>query len=358
MRKQVTTLVFILLLGVVWAAPALAQDTIGIVTADRLNIRAVPSAAGSSPILAVLPQGSQLLIVGRNADTSFYEVITGSGQRGWAASRYIAVSAGAGRGQPVTSGERTQTVVVADGIVNVPSLNLRTAPDPLADVIAVLPGGLITSIIGRNSDASWYEVVTPEGLLGWVYGEYMIVRNGFAADAPVQNSDQIASLPAAEGLVFNAARVNIRANPDAQAAILGVVVAGETVTILQQSSGGFWYLVRTPSGLRGWIDSDFVRVGIGALGDEDTVSPAVSGGVGGGTEINGLVSQPLLSVRVGPGPRFDRIGAIGFQTRVTVVGRNSDTSWIQIVADDVAGWVYAPYVDQNVGLFTNAPVTG
>lgn len=355
--RPLSYFVVALLMGIYAVLPAFAQQTQGIVTADTLNIRNAPSAGGTSEVLGRVSKGTAVTIVGRNADTSFYEVVTPNGLRGWASSGYIYVATpGEGRFQPVTSGQNASTPIAARGIVNTNALNVRTAPDLRADIIVTLPGGSGVDIIGRNANSSWYEVRLNDGQIGWVAALYLVERGGQGENAVRQNSDQIAGLPPAIGVIRGAVRVNVRISPDPLAAVLRIAGGGERVTLLQRNNGSTWYLVRFEDGAQGWVYSDYVSFYLGAPENAETVSvPAAA--QPSTVFSNGLVNQPRLNVRSLPDPNAAIVDSIGYQTRVTVIGRNANTTWLQVDANGISGWVYAPFVTPNVGNFANAPVT-
>lgn len=70
------------------SAPVVATgETNGRVIAIGLNLRTAPSL--SAGIIAELPQGTRILITGRNATNTWLQVQTTSGQSGWVAARFV-----------------------------------------------------------------------------------------------------------------------------------------------------------------------------------------------------------------------------------------------------------------------------
>ncbi|MEO8397239.1 MAG: SH3 domain-containing protein, partial [Chloroflexota bacterium] len=53
-------------------------------------------------------------------------------------------------------------------VTNAPGIILRRDPSPSAEVIAMLPGGTVVTAQRRTDDSQWIEVVTDQGMAGWV----------------------------------------------------------------------------------------------------------------------------------------------------------------------------------------------
>ncbi len=53
-------------------------------------------------------------------------------------------------------------------VTNAPGIILRRDPSPSAGVIATLPGGTVVTAQRRTEDSQWIEVVTSQGIVGWV----------------------------------------------------------------------------------------------------------------------------------------------------------------------------------------------
>ncbi|MDA0364785.1 MAG: hypothetical protein O3B31_01455 [Chloroflexi bacterium] len=77
----------------------------------------------------------------------------------------------------------------AEGVTVEPALttNMRTAPDRLAELVAIIPGGRAAQVTGQSADGAWLLVVYPIGsrLEGWVPAANVIPRTGDPATVPV-----------------------------------------------------------------------------------------------------------------------------------------------------------------------------
>ncbi|MEP7284955.1 MAG: PA14 domain-containing protein [Chloroflexota bacterium] len=69
----------------------------------------------------------------------------------------------------------------------------------------------------------------------------------------------------------------------------------------------------------------------------------------------GSVNTHALNVRTGPGVNYDILTTIKRGDTFTVLGRNTDASWIRVNAPNVTGWINTYYVNINGSVFS-APV--
>lgn len=138
----------------------------GTITAYRLNIRANPTT--DAPILYKLDRGATFPIVGRNRDSSWWQ-ISANGQVGWAFAEFVAASnTGA---VPVTSdsGSPAQNVTrTGYTLAATSSVNLRSEPSRAGAVLGLLPFGATADITGTNSTRTWYQIITSDGTVAWV----------------------------------------------------------------------------------------------------------------------------------------------------------------------------------------------
>lgn len=135
-------------------------------------------------------------------------------------------------------------------------------------------------------------------------------------------------------------KINVRQEPTASSDSLGQLEAGQTVQITARDSAGNWYLVLYPpaaSGV-GWVAARYVSIAAGVeIPPQATPTPA------GPT---GRVIQ-RLNVRSGPGTSFNALGILEAETMVSLTGKNSTASWLQIeyaLGPGGRGWVTSQYI--------------
>ncbi len=124
---------------------------------------------------------------------------------------------------------------------------------------------------------------------------------------------------------------------------LGQLEAGGKVRITARDSLGAWYQIlfpESPQG-RGWVTAQYVSLAPGVVVPlEPTPTPA------GPT---GRVIQKL-NVRSGPGTTFDTLGVLEPGVTVSITGKNTTSSWFQIVfpAGPLGrGWVTSQYIQAD-----------
>ena len=159
-----------------------SQPGYAIVNTDNLNLR-----TGDGPRyekIGVLDGGTELIVLGRNADRSWWYVQVG-GLRGWVSSEFL-----------VMRGNLTDVPIVpVTGQFALPSLYVGYSgnavyelPLPGAAVACYIPGNLMYPITGRTSSTAWYEIeANCDGELKavWIPAELGIVRNEGDVAIPV-----------------------------------------------------------------------------------------------------------------------------------------------------------------------------
>ena len=149
--------------------------------------------------------------------------------------------------------------------------------------------------------------------------------------------------------------LNVRATPDPfGGAILTRISNGQTFPVVGRNANFSWLQLNV-NGIVGWVNANYVRA-------QNIAGVPVTDGSGGGIPqpppvgITATVTAYFLNVRATPNPFT---GAI--LTRISngqtfpVVGRNADTSWLQLNVNGLVGWVNSRYMfAPNAAL---APIT-
>jgi uncharacterized protein YgiM (DUF1202 family) len=149
-------------------------------------------------------------------------------------------------------------------------------------------------------------------------------------------------------------RVNVRSGPGTSYESLGQLDAGEKVQVTLQDSLGTWYQIIYPTASssatsspapssmgRAWVAAQFVTIAAGSqIPFEATPTPPGP---------SGKVTQ-RLNVRSGPGTSFDTLGLLQAGVMVSLIGKNSSSSWFQIdypAGPGGKGWVTSQYVQTD-----------
>ncbi len=159
-------------------------------------------------------------------------------------------------------------------------------------------------------------------------------------------------------------RLNIRSDPGTGYPILGVARYQEVVSLTGRNSAITWLQIRRANGQQGWAFASFIVASaahIAALPILDGTPPTPIPP----TPIPPPPSEPIgyvtayrLNVRSGPGSSDSIVALLNRNQVVSLVGRNTTSTWLQIrLPDNSQGWVSARYIWSGVPIYT-LPVTG
>lgn len=99
-------------------------------------------------------------------------------------------------------------------------LILRNAPSYSGGILSSYPSGTVVKITGQSG--SWYQVIAPDGLTGYMLGKYLKVSGG---SVPTYTTGYVTS---ANGL-----NVRLRSGPGTGYSILASYAPGTQLTILE-----------------------------------------------------------------------------------------------------------------------------
>jgi uncharacterized protein YraI len=142
------------------AAPT---GAIASVTAATLNVREAPSTR--SDVMTRIRRGETYAIVGRNADSSWWQVNV-NGTIGWVFGRFVNTANTAS--VPITDASFVaappSTGII--GTVNTTAI-VRGQPGNRFAFLALLRNGDTVEIVGRNANGTWLQVKF-DGVVGWI----------------------------------------------------------------------------------------------------------------------------------------------------------------------------------------------
>ncbi|MBE2224444.1 MAG: SH3 domain-containing protein [Anaerolineae bacterium] len=139
-----------------------------VVNTGALNVRSGPGVSYSS--VTVVYQGTQLTLIGRNADGSWVKVRTPNGTEGWVNADLIQANIPISN-LPVVDGSTTGTPtqpIAYNAVVTTGALNVRSGPSIDYPSVTVVSQGTEMNLIGRSATTGWVQVVLPGGQQGWV----------------------------------------------------------------------------------------------------------------------------------------------------------------------------------------------
>ncbi|HXF84279.1 MAG TPA: SH3 domain-containing protein [Anaerolineales bacterium] len=138
-------------------------------------------------------------------------------------------------------------------------------------------------------------------------------------------------------------QLNVRAEPSTASAVLGIIPANTKVEIIGRDPGGNWWQIVYPAGSegKGWVTAQYVSTaGIPEV-------PVVGSGASDPNVANIAVVLQQLNVRSGPGTNFNSLGTLNVNDVVTLTGKNSNGTWLQIEfpnGPDGKAWISAAFV--------------
>jgi uncharacterized protein YgiM (DUF1202 family) len=236
-------------------AMALAQTGNGIITnVGRLNVRTGPGTG--FPVVTILDAGANVMLIGRNPDTTWLQIQLAGGTIGWVNARYVTASI------PIGSLPVTTPGIVASASVHAHFLNVRSGPNVAYGVIATLSRGDGVGLLGRNFDASWAQVVLRDGRTGWVNSGWLIpsvpistlpITDG-AGGGPIPTP-----VPAGPSALVTTGYLNVRFGPAATFGIITRVQQGTTVLLLGRNASGSWAQIQIIGGAVGWVNANYIR---------------------------------------------------------------------------------------------------
>ena len=233
-----------------------------------MNVRTGPGLTYN--IVTTVPAGTQGYIYGIDPDDDWFHIeLEGFENRVWVYKDLTTVIGSLASVKLYTLQEIAQlTGGGADGSVplaiTVPiTMNVRTGPGLLYDVVGIVPQGTQGRIFGIDPDNDWFQIEL-EGLdtLVWVYQDLTTVIGSLAGVKWVTEAE-LALLPAAITQPF---LLNARAGPGLTYAILTTIPQGTWTKITGIDTLGEWYRVELADlDQPAWIFRDYTKVAGGTL---------------------------------------------------------------------------------------------
>ncbi len=147
--------------------------------------------------------------------------------------------------------------------------------------------------------------------------------------------------------------LNVRANPDVNAARIAQVFLYQSYPILGITSDGKWYLIQLKDGRSGWVSERYIYrtennpvVIIDVASSTENTTPNI--------EVTGIATSEL---KIRSAPRTgEQLGLIPLDGRFRILGRNSSGSWFYVSFDGIEGWAYSPFIRLTNGRVMDLPI--
>lgn len=189
-------------------------------------------------------------------------------------------------------------------------LRLRSAPNFNAATITSYYTGTQVQII--SSSGGWYKVQTPDGRIGYMYGDYLRVGGSI----PSEGTAYVTS--------YNGYGVRLRTGPGTGYRIIRTYAVGTPVTVLER--GTYWSRISI-GGTVGYMMSQFLHFGSDYPDDGNVLCYATiwsSNGYG-------------VRLRTGPSKSYSKIGVYSVGTKVAVLQKGA--VWDRIRVGSRVGWM-------------------
>lgn len=238
------------------------------------------------------------------------------------------------------------------------ALNLRRGPSTSYNVIRVVPNNSVVSVLGTSANGIWTNVTFGTDT-GWVGTEFLTMISGTMPPSgtvppptPTQPSTPTPTQPIPEGAALGrtTVAVNLRQGAATSYQLIRVLRAGTDVVVLAVSPNGIWSQVRAGNDT-GWIGTEFINITSGTLPGATpaptTPPPGNNNNNNSNNNTNNAQSATTtapLNLRRGGGMTYGIIRVLPNNTRVTVLGTNSNGSWTQVRAGNDTGWVSSEFI--------------
>ncbi len=236
----------------------------------------------------------------------------------------------------------------ATATVTASLLNVRDAPNPFTGrVLTRIRGRETYPVIGRNADASWAQLDV-NGLIGWANTSFLStvnLQNVPVTDGSVQPTGATATV--------TAFLLNVRDMPNVLTGrVLTQIRQGETYDVTGRNLDGSWVRLNV-NGIIGWSSAAFLNI----VNLQNV--PVIDGSTGQPAPmVNATVTAFFLNVRNAPNPFTGTILTVIERGQTfPVVGRNTDSSWVQINVNGLTGWVNRSWVSVS-GDVQSLPIRG
>jgi uncharacterized protein YraI len=178
----------------------------------------------------------------------------------------------------------------------------------------------------------------------------------FRLNAPAANPTPQA--PSGATATVNTGALNVRNAPSAiNTTILTKIFQGQTYAIVGRNAAGNWLQLNV-NGTIGWVNAAFVITANAAnvpVVDETPTQPQPTAQPTGFT----ITTLANLNLRTAPATNSTSLVIIPRGQSATVVGRNTNASWLRVTYNNQTGWVSAAFVSANPPLdLAQIPVQG
>jgi len=236
---------------------------------ELINVRTGPGQIYD--IVTTVPAGTQGYIYGIDPDNDWFHIeLEGFDTRVWVYQDLTTVVGSLAAVKLYTAAEIALLLSGSGGDGSVPlaitvpiTMNVRTGPGLLYDVVGIVPKGTQGRIFGIDPNNDWFQIeLEAFDTFVWVYQDLTTVVGSLAGVKWVTEAE-LALLPAA---ITQPLLLNARAGPGLTYDILTTIPQGTWMKIIGIDTLGEWYRVELPDlNQQAWIFRDYTKVAGGSL---------------------------------------------------------------------------------------------
>lgn len=221
------------------------------------------------------------------------------------------------------------------GTISASALNIRSGPSIKNSKLGKVYKGQTVEILEKSQ--GWYKIKASNGLVGWGSSEYINIGSSN------ENNSTCVSTGNAK---IKASALNIRLGAGISHAIVGKVLNGEVVSLLEESNG--WYKVKLKNGITGWASGKYiVKVDQQSTGNSESQQTETFQDKRGK-----VISNSRLNVRSGPGTNYPVQCSISPGSVVEL--KEKSNSWYKVkLSNGLSGWATGRYISETTEPLTS-----
>ena len=290
------------------------------ITTDYLNLR---SGAGlNHNVLTVLAKGAVVDVID-NSDGTWVKVKTNDGTVGYCSKDYLQMEVAP---TTVSLSETERTVTAGESF----EFTATISDESLPTALSTNAGAVQVTYLRQEGNTHIYQIQALQA----GNAEIRISANGACASLQV-TVDAAQQETQGQQATVNADYLNIRSGKGTDTSIIGGLMQGSVVTILDNSDAN-WVKIRTAGGIEGYVAREYLT---GAETPSEPTTPETPS-----ETTTATVNADVLNVRSGKGTDTSIIGTLQNGEIVTVLD-NSDVGWVKIkTASGLEGYVAREYL--------------
>jgi glucose/mannose transport system substrate-binding protein len=184
------------------------------------------------PIVATVPAGTTLAVVGRNEPVTWWQVETADGTVGWVPAAQL------------ETGNPAAIPVVPDlpQALATTEIDVFEGPSRNYPLLVSLPANTVLPLVGRNAASTWWQVEIPDGRLGWL------------PDLQVE-ATATSAVPLISGapLAVAGQDVDVHEGPGRNYPLIGLLPPRIPLPVVGQNEAGSWWQIQGPDRSTGWV---------------------------------------------------------------------------------------------------------